>query len=62
MRRGFYFSYRNGCQNDLHRTKWTGHHAGFTANTLLLIDLNAVINVADCAIRAATGAGRIFTM
>ncbi|STJ79402.1 Uncharacterised protein [Escherichia coli] len=40
----------------------TGHHAGFTANTLLLIDLNAVINVADCAIRAATGAGRIFTM
>ncbi len=28
----------------------------------LLIDLNAVINVADCAIRAATGAGRIFTM
>lgn len=28
----------------------------------LPIDLNAVINVADCAIRAATGAGRIFTM
>ena len=62
MRRGFNFASRNGCQDDLHRTKWTGHHAGFTANTLLLIDLNAVINVADCAIRAATGAGRIFTM
>ncbi len=62
MRRGFYFSCRDGCQDDLHRTKRTGHHAGFTANTLLLIDLNAVINVADCAIRAATGAGRIFTM
>lgn len=57
-----YFSCRDGCQDDLHRTKRTGHHAGFTANTLLLIDLNAVINVADCAIRAATGAGRIFTM
>ncbi|ENC15667.1 hypothetical protein ECP02994386_2721 [Escherichia coli P0299438.6] len=34
----------------MHRTKRTGHHAGFTANTLLLIDLNAVINVADCAL------------
>ena len=62
MRRGFNFACRDGYQDDFHRTKWTSYHAGFTANTLLLIDLNAVINVADCAIRAATGAGRIFTM
>jgi len=46
----------------LHGAKRTGHHAGFTANALLLIDLNTVINMADRAIGAATGTGRIFAV
>jgi hypothetical protein len=48
--------------DNFHRAKRAGHHAGFATNAFLLIHLYAVIAFADSAVRAALRAGRIFTM
>lgn len=62
MRAGFELVWRDGRQYHLHGAEWAGDDAGFTADTLLRIDLHAVVNMRDCAVRTATGAGRIFAM
>lgn len=62
MRRGFDLVPGHGGQDNLHRAKRTGHHAGFTADTFLLVDLYAVVKMADSAIGATAGAGSIFTV
>ena len=62
MRRRFDLNFGDGRQDDLHGAKRAGHHAGFTADTLLLIDLHAIVDVAYRSIRTTAGAGRIFAM
>lgn len=62
MRRRFDLIFSDGRQDYLHRAKRTGHYAGFTADTLLLINLHAVVDVAYRPIRTTAGARSIFAM
>jgi hypothetical protein len=50
------------CKDYLHCAEGTGNHAGFTADTFLLVDLNAVFDMTDCAIWATPGARRILAV
>ncbi len=62
VRRGLYaVVFQRGDQH-VHRAKRTGHHAGFTANAFLLIDLYAVAVLRDGPVRAALHTGRVFTV
>lgn len=49
-------------QDDLHHAKRAGNHTGFTADAFLLINLDAVVKLADGAIGTTAGARRPFTM
>lgn len=60
--RGFHATVVQRRNDDFHRAKRAGHHAGFATNAFLLIHLYAVIVFADSAVRAALRTGRILTM
>ena len=62
MRGGFDTAIGCGRQDYLHGAKRASDGAGFTANTLCLIDLDGVIDLTNGAIRAAAGAGGVLTM
>lgn len=62
MRRRFNLVFRDRRQDYLHGAKRTGHDAGFTADTPLLIDLHAVVDVAYRPVRTTAGARGIFAM
>jgi hypothetical protein len=62
MRRRFDSALLYRRQDDLHHAKRAGNHAGFTADAFLLINLDAVVKLADGAIGTTAGAGRAFTM
>ena len=62
IRRGLHAAIVERSDDNLHRAKRAGHHAGLTADAFLLIHLYAVIAFADGAVRAALRAGCIFAM
>ena len=62
MRSGFHLPFSDWSEYDLHRAERTSNDARFTANTLFRVHLNAVVIMADCPVRATSGAGRIFTV
>ncbi|ABV11487.1 hypothetical protein CKO_00324 [Citrobacter koseri ATCC BAA-895] len=62
VRRGFDLILTCWRKDYLHCAEGTGNHAGFTADTFLLVDLNAVFDMTDCAIWATPGARRILAV
>ena len=62
MRRRFDSALLYRRQDDLHHAKRAGNHTGFTADTFLLIHQDAVVKLADRAIRTTAGARCPFTM
>jgi hypothetical protein len=58
MRRRFDSALLYRRQDDLHHAKRAGNHTGFTADAFLLINLDAVVKLADGAIGTTAGARR----
>ncbi|EFE22999.1 hypothetical protein EDWATA_01987 [Edwardsiella tarda ATCC 23685] len=53
---------RIGLGDHLDGAEWASHDAGFATDTLLLLDLNAVVTFLDGAVGTYAGAGSIFTV